>query len=149
MDLCSLIAVLADLPELSAALDYEGLITYIDPVHLLQPNLSRSGYSDAYQPPEHLPLATHDFLRLCLSLDDEMAKLAWATLQHIAWNSDPAARDLRKTVRARLKYLRLFLEHGTCRGIGMCSLFGHTKNSADRYMNCSISLHLSFYQGLS
>ena len=25
----------------------------------------------------------------------------------------------------------------------------YTKNRADRYMNCSISLHLSFYQGLS
>jgi hypothetical protein len=123
MDLCTLITVLADSPELSAALGYEGLITYIDLVHLLQPNLSRSEYSDARQPPEHLPLATHDFLRLCLSLDDEMAKLAWATLRHIAWNSDHADEYLRKMTHAHLKYLRLFLEHGSCRGIGMFSLF--------------------------
>jgi hypothetical protein len=70
-------------------------------------------------PPKHLPVAFHDFFKLSLGLEDEIAKLAWATLQLFAWNFDHEADDPRKTSRVRLKYMRLFLEHGSSHGIGM------------------------------
>lgn len=118
MDICTIARLLTDLPELTAALNYEGLTTYIDLVRLLQPDLSWFGNITTREPPEHLPVAYHDFLKLCLGLEDEIAKLAWTTLQHIAWQSDPDAEASRKLNCARSKYLKLFLEHGTCRGIG-------------------------------
>jgi hypothetical protein len=117
MNFYSVTKVIADLPELSAALDYDGLITYIDLVRLLKPDLTRFVVSEN-GPPKHLPVAFHDFLKLSLGLEDETAKLAWATLRLFAWNFDHQAEDPRKTGRVRLKYMRLFLEHGSSRGIG-------------------------------
>jgi len=40
MNFYSVTKVIADLPELSAALNYDGLITYIDLVRLLKPDLT-------------------------------------------------------------------------------------------------------------
>ena len=117
MDFYSVTQVIADLPELSAALNYDRLITYIDLVRLLKPDLTRFIVSEN-GPPKHLPVAFHDFLKLSLGLEDETAKLAWATLRLFAWNFDHEADDPRKTSRVRLKYMRLFLEHGSSRGIG-------------------------------
>jgi len=118
MNFYSVTKVIADLPELSAALDYDGLITYIDLVRLLKHDLTRFVVSEN-GPPKHLPMAFHDFLKLSLELEDEPAKLAWATLRLFAWNFDHEAEDLRKTGCVHLKYMRLFLEHGSSRGIGM------------------------------
>ena len=117
MDFYSVTQVITDLPELSAALDYDRLITYIDLVHLLKPDLtlfvvSKNG------PPKHLPMAFHDFLKLSLGLEDKTAKLAWATLRLFAWNFDHKADDPQKTSCVCLKYMRLFLEHESSRGIG-------------------------------
>jgi hypothetical protein len=118
MDFRTISSLLADSPELTAALDYEGLITYIDLVRILKHDLTRFSNSNGHSPPEHLPVAIHNFLRLSLNLDDEVAKLAWATLRDFAWDYDPEADDLRKSSQARLKYLKLFLEHGSCHGVG-------------------------------
>jgi len=117
MDFYTVTKVLADSPELSAALNYDGLITYIDLVRLLKPDLIRFVVSDN-GPPEHLPISIHEFLKLSLGMEDETAKLAWANLRVFAWNFDDQAEDPRKTGRARLIYMKLFLEHGSSRGIG-------------------------------
>jgi hypothetical protein len=117
MDFYSVTQVIADLPELSAALDYDRLITYIDLVRLLKPDLTRFVVSEN-GPPKHLPVAFHDFLKLSLGLEDKTAKLAWATLRLFAWNFDHEADDPQKTSCVCLKYMRLFLEHESSRGIG-------------------------------
>jgi len=80
MNFYSITKVIADLPELSAALNYDdGLITYVDLVHLLKPDLTLFVVSKNH-PPEHLPISIHTFLKLSLSMEDEIAKFAWATL---------------------------------------------------------------------
>ena len=118
MDLGTISRLFVDSSELNIAFDYEGLVTYVDLIRLLKPELTRLK-EPKNSPLEHLPIAIHDFLKLSLGLEDEIAKLAWATLRVFAWNSDPEAEDLRKMGRAHLKYMKLFLEHGSSRGLGM------------------------------
>ena len=71
--------MIAGLPELSAALDYDGLITYVDLIHLLKPNLTCFAVSEN-GPSECLPISIHEFLKLSLRMEDKTAKLTWATL---------------------------------------------------------------------
>jgi len=73
--------------------------------------------------PKHLPVAFHNLLKLSLGLEDKTAELAWATLLLFAWNFDHEAEDPRKTSCVHLKYMRLFLEHGSSPGkdTEMCS----------------------------
>jgi hypothetical protein len=118
MDFYTVAKVLANSPELSAALDYDGLITYVDLVRLLKPDLAHFVASEK-APPEHLPISIHEFLKLSLGTEDETAKLAWDTLRAFALNFDNEAENPRKTGRVRLIYLKLFLEHGSSRGIGI------------------------------
>ena len=89
MDLSTLasLRVLEASPELNRVLSYEGVITYIDLIRILKPDLNCWQPPHQEGPPEHLPLATHDFLKLCLNLEDELAKLAWHALRQIAWNA--------------------------------------------------------------
>jgi hypothetical protein len=117
MDLSTLARVLEASPELNRVLSYEGVITYIDLIRILKPDLNCWQPPHQEGPPERLPLATHDFLKLCLNLEDELAKLAWHALRQIAWNAGVEGEDIHQTC-ARLKYLHLFLKHGPCRGIG-------------------------------
>ena len=118
MDFYTVTKVLADSPELSAALNYDGLITYIDLACLLKPDLTCFVVSDNGLP-EHLPISIHEFLKLSLGIEDETAKLTWATLRAFAWNFDDQAEDPRRTGHACLIYMKLFLEHGSSCGIGM------------------------------
>ena len=118
MDFGTLAKVIGESPQLNKALLYEGVVTYIDLIRILKPDLSRRLPSHQGGPPESLPLATHDFLKLCLNLEDEIAKLAWHALRQIAWDVGTEGEDIHKHGCARLKYLGLFLKYGPCRGIG-------------------------------
>jgi hypothetical protein len=118
MDFYCVTKVITDLSKLSTALNYDGLITYINLVHLLKPDLTHFVVFENGTP-KHLPVAFHNFLKLSLRLEDETAKLAWATLQLFAWNSDHEADDPQKTSCVCFKYMRFFLEHRSSRGIGM------------------------------
>lgn len=110
-------SLLAEAPELDAALGYEGIVTYINLVHILHFDLS--SWQDTDEPPANLPVAVHDFLKVCLHLDDEMAKLAWVTLRHAAWDFSAHEDHLLGRGHNDIRYLRLFLKHGLCRGLGM------------------------------
>lgn len=121
MDFLTIAKLFADSPELNAALDYESLNTYLDLVRLLKPDLVYSAKFSSNEPPERLPVSVHDFLKICVGLQDETAKLAWAVLRHLAWSMDSDPADFWKTSCARTKYLKLFLEHGACRGLGKSS----------------------------
>ena len=58
---------------------------YIDLIHILKPDLSHWQPSQEDGFPEHLPFATHDFLKLCLNFEEETTKLMWHTLWQVAW----------------------------------------------------------------
>jgi hypothetical protein len=75
MDFATIAKLLGESPELNKAFSYENMITYIDLIRLLKPYLRCLSHNDLAL--ERLPLATHDFLKLCLNLEDETAKLAW------------------------------------------------------------------------
>jgi hypothetical protein len=49
-------------------------------------HLDLSSWKNTEEPPANLPVAVHDFLKMCLHLDDKTTKLAWATLRHAAWD---------------------------------------------------------------
>lgn len=117
MKLGTIAKLLADTPTLNAILDLDDIITYIDLVQLLKSDLSLWIGCHQTEPPERLPLAVHDFLKLCIGLlDDEVAKLTWTTLGPVAWEYG-YNEGLQNANRASIKYMRLFLEHGLCRGI--------------------------------
>jgi len=118
MNFSTISKLLGESPDLSNALSYEDVVTYIDLVRILKPDLSCWQLSRQDGPPERLPVATHDFLKFCLGMEDKIAKLAWHTLRQIAWDVGSKEEDIRKHGCARLKYLKLFLKHGPCRGIG-------------------------------
>jgi hypothetical protein len=118
MDFLAIAKLLASSPELASTLKYEDLVTYIDLVGILKPKLSRwyGPYQD--DPPERLPVNVHEFLKLCLGMKDETAKIAWDTLRNLAWSASMEADGLMAKTRAHTKYIKLFLKHGTCRGLG-------------------------------
>jgi hypothetical protein len=119
MDFGTLAKVIGESPQLNKALSYEGVVTYIDLIRILKPNLSHLLPSHQGRPPESLPLATHDFLKLCLNLKDKIAKLAWHALHQIAWDIRTKGEDIHKHGCAHLKYLGLFPKYGPCCGIGV------------------------------
>lgn len=137
--------MIAGLPELSAALDYDGLITYVDLVHLLKPDLTRFAVSEN-GPPERLPISIHEFLKLSLGMEDETAQLAWATLRTFNWNFHNEAEDLRKTGRACLIYMKLFIERGSSCGIG--TSYNSYMIDVRLIFILSFSLHPPIYQSL-
>jgi hypothetical protein len=75
MDLSTISRLFAD-SSLNIACDYEGLVTYVDLIRLLKPELTHLE-EPKNSPPEHLTIAIHDFLKLSLGLEDEIAKLGY------------------------------------------------------------------------
>ena len=118
MNFSTISELLGESPDLSNALLYEDVVTYIHLIHILKPDLSCWKLSDRDGPPERLPIAIHDFLKFCLGMEDKIAKIAWYTLRQIAWDVGPEEEDIRKHGYVRMKYLKLFLKHGPCCGIG-------------------------------
>lgn len=94
MDFLATAKLLASSPELASALKYEDLVTYIDLVSILKPKLGRwyGPYQD--DPPERLPVNVHEFLKICLGMKDETAKIAWDKLRNLAWSATVEADGL-------------------------------------------------------
>ncbi|KAF7967224.1 hypothetical protein HWV62_35097 [Athelia sp. TMB] len=88
LPLNQIIKVLQDYPELGDALNYEGLVICVNLLRILQPDLSLYLGPDKTEPPEHLPLSMHDFLKLSLCIEDETCKLVWKALREVAWDPD-------------------------------------------------------------
>lgn len=117
MDFVKIAGILATAPELNCSLPYQSLVTYINLVRLLKHDIERWQPVEFDGPPVRLSTATHDFLKLSLGLDDEIAKRAWDSLRHVAWEN--GEEDVNQQVNSNLKYLNLFMKHGLCRGLGM------------------------------
>jgi hypothetical protein len=67
-------------------------------------------------PPPTLPVRVHDFLKDCINLQDEIAKLAWEAFRLLAWSFQPTPQE---QLAHRIKHVKLFLDYGVSRGIGM------------------------------
>jgi hypothetical protein len=70
-------------------------------------------------PPEALSASVHEFVKVCLDISDETAKLAWITLSKVAWNFEATEAE---EEALQYKYVELFMEHGLSRGISTSEL---------------------------
>ena len=116
MSLLVLSNILIEHPRIAGAFTIQDLTKFIDLVSLLKPTLSLLQPPHQLGPPECLPVRVHDFLKVSLDLDDNLLKLAWLKLRHVAWEV-PYSEELVQKLGA--KYIQLFLDYGCCRGIGM------------------------------
>lgn len=96
-------------PELSAVLGYDAVIRYVDLICCLKPTIALQQASYLLDPPESLSEPVHEFLKICLSIPDEAAKLAWAVLRKLAWDFEATEVD---EEALHHKYVKLFMEHG-------------------------------------
>ncbi|KAJ7830210.1 hypothetical protein B0H13DRAFT_1566509, partial [Mycena leptocephala] len=70
----------------------------------------------------------HDFLKDCFDLQDEIAKLAWEAFRLLAWSFQPTPQE---QLAHRIKHVKLFLDYGVSRGIGVYSLYPPTRVCLD------------------
>ncbi|KAJ7113336.1 hypothetical protein C8R43DRAFT_961570 [Mycena crocata] len=104
---------------MAAHLDFDSLATYVELIRLMKPYLSAQQPYYRRGPPETLPIPVHDFLKLCLGLTDDIAKITWEQMRTTAWSRDFTATE---ELAARTKHIELFLQHGLSRNIGVYSL---------------------------
>lgn len=108
-------------PEL-AAIDYTTLVTVLDLLQSLRSTVSLQQPSYIQEPPLHLSINIHEFLKACTGLSDELIKILWAAFRHHIWLLAPTEMDLDAM---RLKHMKLFLNHGLSWGIGQSVLALH------------------------
>lgn len=101
---------------MASPLSYDSTTTYVDLIRLIKPYLSALQPSYPSGPPELLPVDVHDFLKLCLGMNDDVAKLAWERLRNTAWSHDLTSAE---ELAARTKHINLFLQYGLTRKIGL------------------------------
>jgi hypothetical protein len=118
MNFTYLARILVDTPELASVLTFDDAVKYVDLVRCLKPSLRLLQPSYDNRPPAALPNAPHDFLKVCLGVTDEVAKLAWATFRQLAWDNEDT-NTWEWDASAHAKYAALFLEHGLIRGVSM------------------------------
>jgi hypothetical protein len=88
--------------------NYIGLVRCLRPLIALQEALYHPG------PPASLTVSIHEFLKVCLDISDDTAKLAWAAFHDLAW----AFEGTEEYIDAlHHKYIKLFMEHGLSHGI--------------------------------
>ncbi|KAJ7464904.1 hypothetical protein B0H11DRAFT_2308663 [Mycena galericulata] len=113
---------------MASPLSYDSTTTYVDLVQLIKPYLSALQPSYRSGPPELLPVDAHDFLKLCLGMNDDVAKLAWERLRNTAWSHNLTSTE---ELAARTKHINLFFQHGLTRKIGVYSLEPPTRVCID------------------
>ncbi|KAJ7457135.1 hypothetical protein B0H11DRAFT_1738737 [Mycena galericulata] len=113
---------------MDSPLDFSSTVQYIDLIQLLKPSLRWNQASYQVDPPDTLPVNIHNFLKICLNLADDVAKLAWEKLRVTAWSHYLSAVE---ELAARTKYMVLFLQHGLSRDIGIFSLEPLTRTCID------------------
>ncbi|KAF7341033.1 hypothetical protein MSAN_02089100 [Mycena sanguinolenta] len=117
-------------------LDFSTTVQFIELIRLLKPALRWTQASYQHGPPDNLPLNVLDFLKLSVSLTDDLVKSAWSSLRDTAWSHDFTATE---ELAARTKYITLFLQHGLSRNIGVYALEPVTRTCIDA--RCAQQLH--------
>lgn len=118
MNFLGLAKTLGEHPQLSASLSYEDVVRYIDLLRCLKPTIALQRPSYDSSPPDSLTANVHEFLKVCLDISDDTAKLAWTSLRELAWTSPVTEVE---ADALRYKYIKLFMQHGLSRGI--CELY--------------------------
>jgi|SRR5882762_4573129 hypothetical protein len=94
MSFLQLASILSNKQELSGALNYDAIVDYIGFVQCLKPLIAllealyHSGSSAS------LTVPIHNFLRVCLDISDDTAKLAWAAFCNLAWAFEGTEQDI-------------------------------------------------------
>jgi hypothetical protein len=97
-------------------LSYNAVITYTDLIWFLKPTIALQEASHHDSPPECLTVLVHEFLKVCLDISDDTAKLVWAVFRDLAWADECTEGEIDALQH---RYIKLFLEHGLSRGISM------------------------------
>ena len=120
MSLLQLTSALNNNPQLATALNYDAVVNYIGLIRCLKPSIALQQASYHRDPPDSLTVSIHEFLKVCLDISDDTAKLAWAVSRNLAWAFEGTDEDIDALQH---KYIKLFMEHGLSRGISMSKPF--------------------------
>ena len=71
--------------------------------------------------PDFLMVSIHEFLKVCLDISDNTAKLVWAAFCDLAWAFEGTDEDMDALHH---KYIKLFMEHGLSHGISCKPVYG-------------------------
>ncbi|KDR68401.1 hypothetical protein GALMADRAFT_231368 [Galerina marginata CBS 339.88] len=137
MDILSLSQIFTENPELCSVFDYKAIQTYVELVNLLRSKIQALQNSYQPDPPSSLSVNIHEFLKKCFAMSDYMGKLAWLCFRSTAWATPFLNNDEEQA--ARLKHLKLFLDHGLARNIGVYNLQPPTSVCIDP--RCCNQLH--------
>ncbi|PPQ76766.1 hypothetical protein CVT26_000266 [Gymnopilus dilepis] len=110
MYILALSKIFLEHPELCSIFELKTVQSYVELVNLIKPKISALQGSYQEGPPNHLSVNIHEFLKKCFSMSDYMGKLAWASFRSIAWNTPFTSTQEEQA--ARLKHIKLILEHG-------------------------------------
>jgi CxC5 like cysteine cluster associated with KDZ transposases len=120
MSLLQLASALNNNPQLATALNYDAVVNYIGLIRCLKPSIALQEASYHCDPPDSLTVSIHEFLKVCLDISDDTAKLAWAVFRDLAWTFEGTDGDIDALQH---KYIKLFMEHGLSRGISTSKPF--------------------------
>ncbi|KAJ7349748.1 hypothetical protein DFH08DRAFT_1079096 [Mycena albidolilacea] len=120
MDFQHICDALAQSFDVARAFSHTSVVSYIG---LLKPTPVFAYLQPSHQisvPPPTLPVRVHEFLKDCFDLQDETAKLAWEAFRLLAWSFQPTTQE---QLAHRIKHVKLFLDYGVSRGLGVYSLY--------------------------
>ena len=123
--------ILSNNQELSAALNYDAIVDYINLVRCLKPSIALQEASYHPGPPNSLTGSIHEFLKVCLDILDDTAKLAWAAFRDLAWAFEGTDEDMDALHH---KYNKLFMEYGLSRDISTFYIFSTAAELLYRYI---------------
>lgn len=81
-------SAISSVPGLADTWTLDDLWKYIVLVRHIQTDLESLLPPGVNGPPEHLSVETHNFLKLSLGLEDEVAKQIWVVLRDVVWNGE-------------------------------------------------------------
>ena len=138
--LLELLSCIVSVPGLAQKWSLDDLWKYVSLARHIRPDIETLLQSDQAGPPERLSLQIHNFLKLSMGLEDEVAKQAWEVLKVVVWNdpslqdcvgthstylsSSPCGRSRSSSSLARISgYLRDFVDFGVPYGVGTLHRF--------------------------
>lgn len=113
--------------------------TLIDVITILRPYFDLPPFPACSGRPAQLSVEIHDFLKAILGVRDEEMKMIWESFGDYVW-----AEVTNNPKPSLEKYIQLFIDHGTSRGIGEVNL-----DSLNKFLPCFSNLCSSTAKGAS
>lgn len=134
--LSELLSRITSIPALACKWSLDDLWKYVSLARHIRPDIETLLRTNQAGPPDRLSLQIHNFLKLSMGLEDEVAKQAWGVLKDVIWDdpslqdcvgtrsmylsSSPCGRSRCSSSLARIgEYLRDFVDFGVPYGVGM------------------------------